>query len=115
MIIAYRYAKKKHSQRQKQQELSSDVPAINPVEQRTAAGLQNGWTELEDTRANGATATQDNIAREDLAEKKRKRKYRWKVLLGLALPFALQALDMTIIASALPYIATDFSKSLRSS
>jgi hypothetical protein len=36
--------------------------------------------------------------------------YRWKISLGLFGPFALQALDTTIIASALPYIATDFGK-----
>jgi hypothetical protein len=36
------------------------------------------------------------------------RKYRWRVIIGLFFPFALQALDMTIIASALPWIASDF-------
>jgi len=38
------------------------------------------------------------------------RKYRWKLMLGLFLPFSVQALDVTIIASALPFIASDFSK-----
>jgi hypothetical protein len=50
------------------------------------------------------------LSPEEIAEKKRKRAYRWKVLLGLVLPFTLQALDMTIVASALPFIATDFSE-----
>ncbi|KAF4462537.1 multidrug transporter [Fusarium albosuccineum] len=38
------------------------------------------------------------------------RKYRWKIILGLFFPFALQALDATIIASALPWIAGDFGE-----
>ncbi|KAF4447358.1 hypothetical protein F53441_9102 [Fusarium austroafricanum] len=44
------------------------------------------------------------------SEKKAARVYRWKVILGLMAPFALQALDSTIIASALPWIAGDFGE-----
>lgn len=36
--------------------------------------------------------------------------YRLKLIAGLLAPFALQALDVTIIASALPFIATDFNE-----
>ncbi|KAI0602266.1 MFS general substrate transporter [Biscogniauxia sp. FL1348] len=39
------------------------------------------------------------------AEKASMRKYRWKLILGLLLPYSLQALDVTIVASALPTIA----------
>ncbi|KZL78850.1 major facilitator superfamily transporter, partial [Colletotrichum incanum] len=35
-------------------------------------------------------------------------KYRCKVFAGLLLPFVVQALDVTIVASALPWIASDF-------
>ncbi|KAF7545197.1 hypothetical protein G7046_g9617 [Stylonectria norvegica] len=44
------------------------------------------------------------------AEKTRARKYRWTLILGLVWPFALGALDATIIASALPWIAGDFGQ-----
>ncbi|KAL4730246.1 hypothetical protein ACLX1H_002279 [Fusarium chlamydosporum] len=44
------------------------------------------------------------------SEKKAATVYRWKVILGLVAPFALQALDSTIIASALPWIAGDFGE-----
>ncbi|KAL8335600.1 hypothetical protein RB598_009677 [Gaeumannomyces tritici] len=37
-------------------------------------------------------------------------KYRIKIICGLMLPFALQALDVTIVASALPWIAKDFNE-----
>ncbi|KAJ4004434.1 hypothetical protein NW766_011740 [Fusarium irregulare] len=45
-----------------------------------------------------------------VSEKKAARVYRWKIILGLVAPFALQALDSTIIASALPWIASDFGE-----
>ncbi|KAI6256937.1 hypothetical protein MCOR19_006635 [Pyricularia oryzae] len=43
-------------------------------------------------------------------EKRAARKYRLKLVLGLIFPFALQALDVTIVASALPWIAKDFNE-----
>ena len=43
-----------------------------------------------------------------LHERRLARTYRWKLILGLIFPFALQALDVTVIASALPWIAVDF-------
>lgn len=45
---------------------------------------------------------------ETLNKSERRRNHKYKVLFGLALPFALQSLDTTIIASALPFIASDF-------
>ena len=58
-----------------------------------------------------ATTTPKEPAGDELslAEKKQLRNYRWKLIIGLCGPFTLQGLDTTIIASALPYIATDFS------
>ena len=50
-----------------------------------------------------------DLSPDEAAEKKRRRSYRWKIIMGLCGPFALQALDTTIIASAFSYIATDFS------
>lgn len=43
-------------------------------------------------------------------EKRAARVYRWKLIAGLFLPFSVQALDTTIVAGALPFIASDFSK-----
>jgi MFS family permease len=43
-------------------------------------------------------------------EKTARRKYRWRIILGLFLPFTLSSLDATIIASALPWIAADFNR-----
>lgn len=44
------------------------------------------------------------------SERRAQLKYRWKIILGLFLPFAISALDVTIIASALPWIADDFNQ-----
>lgn len=38
------------------------------------------------------------------------REYRWKLIAGIFFPFAISALDVTIIASALPWIAIDFGQ-----
>ena len=44
-------------------------------------------------------------------EKRAMRKYRWRLIVGLYLPATVQALNTTMIAGALPFIASDFSKS----
>jgi hypothetical protein len=44
-------------------------------------------------------------------EKRAARIYRWKLIGGLFFPFTVQALDTTIVAGALPYIASDFRES----
>ncbi len=41
-------------------------------------------------------------------EKRAARRYRWLLIAGLFFPFMVQALDATIIAGALPFIASDF-------
>jgi hypothetical protein len=42
------------------------------------------------------------------------RRYRTRLIVGLFFPFTLQALDVTIIASALAWIASDFCQYLLS-
>ncbi|CEJ91819.1 hypothetical protein VHEMI07509 [[Torrubiella] hemipterigena] len=44
------------------------------------------------------------------AQKSARTKYRWKLILGLFGPFALQSFDTTVIASALGTIAVDFDQ-----
>lgn len=56
------------------------------------------------------SSKKEPMSEEQRVQRKRRRNYRLKVILGLAMPFTLQALDTTIIASALPFIAKDFSK-----
>lgn len=46
---------------------------------------------------------------ECIAEKKRDKKYRWKLILSLLIPNMMASMDLTITASALPIIASHFS------
>ncbi|KAK2799138.1 hypothetical protein FQN51_007106 [Onygenales sp. PD_10] len=43
-------------------------------------------------------------------EKHDQRVYRWKLIAGLIFPHFLASVDLTIVASALPFIASDFNK-----
>jgi len=43
-------------------------------------------------------------------EKRQMTHYRRRLMLGLFFPFLVQSLDVTIIAGALPFIASDFRK-----
>ncbi|APA09979.1 hypothetical protein SS1G_05756 [Sclerotinia sclerotiorum 1980 UF-70] len=43
-------------------------------------------------------------------EKKALNRYRWRLAAGLMLPYMVQGLDLTIIAGALPFIASDFNQ-----
>jgi hypothetical protein len=52
-----------------------------------------------------------SICREEQQNMKR---YRWKLMAGLFFPFLVQSLDSTIIAGALPFIASDFRKQFSS-
>jgi len=60
--------------------------------------------------AETSNGNNDMVSSQSVHKKKQKRKYRWKILFGLFAPFALQALDTTIIASAFHFIAADFGK-----
>ena len=127
MFLAYKYAKKRYRAHQ-------EAKVAEQTASQTTPPAQYG-THLDDTR--GLTAASDDPhipapydpsalaaapvhassdegkskeTPEEQADKKRRRKYRLRIILGLFLPFTLQALDTTIIASALKFIADDFSQ-----
>jgi len=64
------------------------------------------------TSTPGCNAPDVDLPPEGAEEKRMRRAYRWKIIFGLFAPFALHSLDLTIIATALPFIATDFSQYL---
>ncbi|EPS36487.1 hypothetical protein H072_9999 [Dactylellina haptotyla CBS 200.50] len=55
----------------------------------------------------GPVLPECEICKED---KKRRRKYRWKLILTLLLPNFMNSLDLTVIATAVPEIASDFNR-----
>ncbi|KAL2785577.1 major facilitator superfamily domain-containing protein [Aspergillus keveii] len=44
------------------------------------------------------------------AEKRRRRIYRWKLIASLFLPYMLATIDLTIVATAVPFIASHFNE-----
>lgn len=126
MYLAVRYARRQYKEYQSRKLAQKRLP----VNQDGTGTQEDG--QFSDTTAltaptdlaahihSSTPATPDNSDRtketkrketpEERAEKKRRRKYRLKIILGLFLPYTLQALDTTIIASALKFIAEDFSR-----
>ncbi|KAK7744101.1 hypothetical protein SLS53_003622 [Cytospora paraplurivora] len=65
---------------------------------------------IQDGTSTGLLETVPGPCEQCKAESHRALIYRLKLIAGLLMPFALQALDVTIVASALPYIAIDFDE-----
>lgn len=60
-----------------------------------------------------SSAEQLLIEQTDAEQKRAKREmrmYRWRLIAGLFIPATVQALNTTMIAGALPYIASDFGE-----
>jgi hypothetical protein len=117
MFFAYKYARKKYKERSRRKE---ELAALSPPAKPQLLAQENvvGDERLAPTEDNAAAlgkeptppTAKDTGTPPDPNEKKQMTSYRLKVIFGLAAPFALQALDTTIIASALPFIAADFGK-----
>jgi hypothetical protein len=104
MILIYKQIKKRNERKR----LGAQRLESQPQGQEELAVINGENTVTE------AASEKKELSPEEKTEKKRKRIYRFKIVLGLFGPFCLQSLDTTIIASALPYIATDFSMSFPS-
>lgn len=109
MYALYKYAKKKRTQ-QKQNSASLATPASNFNE----IEYVKVEPDVNSSRQPQYPNTSDPIPEEQKAEsseqKSKRRKYRWKVILCLWLPFFLSSLDLTIVATALPFIASHFNR-----
>lgn len=114
------FAFKKYKERQaRRAQLSAEKNDQGNHEARMTGGTEpdaavgiNAAVNAPETQAKEAEVTKKKkagLSPEEAAMKKRRRSYRWKIIIGLSGPFALQALDATVIASAFSYIATDFS------
>ncbi|KAJ5614770.1 Major facilitator superfamily domain general substrate transporter [Penicillium herquei] len=103
MILIYKKIKKRN-ERKRLEALEAEQPdqlQLQHVETRNESPAPESHV---------PTAVEKDLSPEEKAEKKHRRKYRLKLILGLFGPFCLSSLDMTIVASALPYIATDFNQ-----
>ncbi|KAJ6790056.1 hypothetical protein PWT90_03967 [Aphanocladium album] len=102
MFYAYKKIKEHRRQKALAQETHDTTAQDVAPHAEPAAGSEN---KVNDSKM---VKTKKELSPEEIADKKRRRTYRWKLVAGLCGPFALQALDTTIIASALSDIATEF-------
>lgn len=117
--ILYKYLKNKHNKRK--ENAASQKPE-GFVELTPSPGRQPDSHDTSETSGPRAEAEKPNIHGNTAAdtppghgnkdEARAARIYRFKIIGGLFLPFLVQSLDTTIIAGALPFIASDFSMSM---
>lgn len=143
MFVAYRWARKQYQQRQQTRHdkpleppttNTTELPRLShpeaaprgPAIRDTSPSLDSSSIAV--TSGNPAVTKSAKVENqsqsqsekpepspEEKAEQRRRRAYRWRIVIGLIAPFTLQSLDTTIIASALPFIASDFSKNIHQS
>lgn len=101
------YAYKKIKEHRQQKALAQQTPPLPADATREQTSSDASQSPLADD-APKSTKVKKERSPEEIADKKRRAAYRWKLIAGLCGPFALQALDTTIIASALSDIATEF-------
>lgn len=112
--MIYLYKKVKNSRSRKQQQHPTFSQPANDVSEHQSHELQPTTDNSTQSVTDSQTAivaskkAKKILTPEEKAEKKRRRIYQWKLVIGLFGPFALQALDTTIVASALAQIADDF-------
>ena len=124
MYLTYRLIKKHKQEKQAHQHVEqAEVPsasAISETENKDASPYVSqpqivvAAPNVEHTDPDTAPTRKDSEPQITRDEKLAARRYRILLIIGLFCPFALQALDVTIIASALPWIASDFRKSFSS-
>jgi hypothetical protein len=89
-------------------QLSQSAPADD------ASSNERTSLKTEDQSILPQSASQDGPCHLCQQQRRHDRIYRWKLICGLTLPFILSTLDLTIVATAVPTIASHFSTSFRS-
>jgi hypothetical protein len=93
------YLYRRYRKRQQQQQQHSNQAASAPISEKNAANCPHRQHDPAQALQKCAICA---------AEKSAARKYRWKMLLLLLPGFMLASLDVTIVATALPFIASHF-------
>lgn len=117
MYLTYRLIKKhKQARQHAEQAVVPSASATSETENKDALAhvsqpqIAAATPNVEHTDPDTAPTRKDSEPQITRDEKLAARRYRILLIIGLFCPFALQALDVTIIASALPWIASDFRK-----
>lgn len=117
--LLFKYLRRKYKERQSPTTDDSHlVPVISPGQQHRSVRLES--LDGEGGRRENAAPAQHPAtfnAEENTGirgETEVRRSYRWKLILGLLLPNFLAAVDVTIVAPAVPIISSHFGKYLSS-
>ena len=121
--LLYKYIRDKRRQRaaaDNAANIDSNLPA-----ERNEAPVFSGRNDLPDTSTALTSLVDTNARNEHIsskhskstedahdskAEQRAMRNYRLRLVAGLFFPYLVQSLNTTMIASALPFIASDFSR-----
>ena len=115
MIYLYKkYKAKKAASNvaQEQQIPEHEKDSSQPNEVKIEDNKSKSEPEISGERSGAGKVAQTPISTETAAEKRRRRIYRWKLVISLFLPAFLAAIDTTVVATALTTIASHFSKLL---
>lgn len=115
-ILLYKYIRGKYRENKAGKSATADesqlVPEIVPKQHRTADSIevQANPTPVQSSEAHISTSAANSEENARIAAKaSQRRNRRWKLILGLALPNFLAAVDVTIVAPAIPIISSHFS------
>jgi hypothetical protein len=112
MIYLYKKhkAKKEALNIAKEQQASESKPDSNqPEDVNTPEKQLDSQPEISAETADAAKVVKSQAPTETPEEKRRRRIYRWKLVIALFPPAFLAAVDTTIVATALTTIASHFS------
>ena len=108
MIALYRYAKKKHTSKVKNDSAQQVVNEKAEAEQQDHAPVERTTASNSNSNSNSTHTAEE--ATTTTARKRVSRAYTWKLNLCLWLPFFLSSLNLTVVATSLPFIASHFDK-----
>jgi hypothetical protein len=105
LISGYKFLKKKYDMKYKRISVKETAETSCPHRQQASATSPD----TADSAAKDTVVANDNeICPICKQEKHDATVYRWKLIGGLLLPYTLASLDLTIVASSLPFIASYF-------
>jgi hypothetical protein len=90
MYVAFKYAVKKHKERQAQHNVEKDDQGDHEAQTTSGTAGTNVVVRTPETEAKAAKVEEKektNLSLEEAAEKRRRRSYRWQVIFGLCAPF----------------------------
>lgn len=110
--LLFKYLRRKYKERQATKTVDDSHLVPEPTSGQEHKPERLEGLNVEDTQDTPAP-TRTTINEEENArikeETARRRRYRWKMIIGLILPNFLSAVDVTIVAPAVPEISSHFS------